>query len=574
MLINKIRIKRFRAFDKEVIIPLGSMTVLTGPNNLGKSTVLAALDIFFSYFGGRTGDGRISRGPRYNFERDYPKLYEGKKGRRWPTTITVEFEFTAAEREEIYPANPNKVLSLIPISLIFEYDSEVKDYRPSRAIPDTIEPPVKAAIRIWIREKVRYIYIPATRNVESFRRQLFTELVTGALARVSRSKQRLLAIKKFHDELVSEIKEISDGLAEEVRAYLPATKKILFHVEELDLANILELSEVEVDDGARTQLQLKGDGFKSLFAISFLQYISKQRFGKNILFGIEEPESHLHSSAVYEIKSSLRKLSESYQVIITTHSPILIQRDDLSSNVIVEEAISDGFSSVAKPAVGINDIRKSLGIRPQENLATAEIVVVVEGVTEERVIPVLIRRLSPEVFDEILSGRVRILSANSAANVPAVVRALARDVTSTIVLADNDEEGRNAVNRVKTSGLLSPGDVFFVAQREGCRDTEFEDLFEIDLYLDNVARAAGIMLTSEIFVDFQRKSGGRQIRCEKWSKVMERIATAQGTDWSAVKEDVRTAFATAVIEKSNEIETEKLIWLQGLVAQLTRYIRG
>lgn len=574
MQIKELRIRRYRAFDKEVIIPLSSMTVLTGPNNLGKSTVLSALDMFFSYFGARDRENsRFARVQRYNFERDYPKRHSGKMGRRWPTVIKVQVEFSDNDRNQILPTDPLQIPSLLTISLDFEFNTEYQDYRPTRNFTPHVEDEIRRSIIGWIRANVRYIYIPATRNVDTFKRQLFTELVSGALSRVSRSKQRLLAIQNFHKELVKEINDISNELVEEVRTYLPSTKEIKFQVEELDLNNLLALNDVEIDDGALTQFNLKGDGFKSLFAISFLQYIARQRFGKNILFGIEEPESHLHSSAIYEIKSSLRSLSESFQVIITTHSPILIQRDDVSGNVIVEGANVDGFASVAKRAMKITDIRKSLGIRPQENLATAEIVVVVEGVTEERILPQIMRILSQEVFEAISNGRIRILSANSASNIPAVIRALARDVTTCLVLADNDDEGRIAINRLRSSGLIPPADVFLVAQRDGCKDTEFEDLFDPDFYVDAVGKAAGIVLTKDEFIKYQKKSGGKDSRMSKWSIVVERLASDQSKDWYSVKEDVRGAFASAIVSNAEKIHRNSLIWLQGLVAQLSKYLK-
>lgn len=574
MQIKELRVRRYRAFDKEVIVPLSSMTVLTGPNNLGKSTVLSALNMFFSYFGARDRvKNRLSKLERYSFERDYPKRYAGKMGRRWPTVIKVQIEFSDNDRNQIMPTDPKQIPSLLTISLAFEFNQEYQEYSPILNFAPPVDREVRRSIIVWIRNNVRYIYIPATRNVETFKRQLFTELVSGALSRVSRSKQRLLAIQNFHKELVHEINELSNELAEEVRIYLPSTKDIKFKVDDLDLNNLLSLNDVEIDDGALTQLHLKGDGFKSLFAISFLQYIVRQRFGKNILFGIEEPESHLHSSAIYEIKSSLRSLSESFQVIITTHSPILIQRDDISSNVIVEEANVDGFASTAKRAIKITDIRKSLGIRPQENLATAEIVVVVEGLTEERVLPQIIRILSQEVFEAISNGRIRILSANSASNIPAVIRALARDVTTCLVLADNDDEGRNAVNRLRNSGLIPPADIFLVAQRNACKDTEFEDLFDPDLYFDAVGKAAGIILTKNQLIHSQKISGGKDSRMSKWSIVLENIASAQGKDWPSVKEGVRDAFASAIINNADKVQRNSLTWLQGLVAQLSRYLK-
>ena len=89
MRLQSIQIRRYRAFDTKVDVPISNLTVLTGPNNLGKSTVLSALDLFFSVFQPRTQFG-LTRGQRYSYENDYPKRYEGRAGRRWPTQFAFK----------------------------------------------------------------------------------------------------------------------------------------------------------------------------------------------------------------------------------------------------------------------------------------------------------------------------------------------------------------------------------------------------------------------------------------------------------------------------------------------------
>jgi predicted ATP-dependent endonuclease of OLD family len=48
MKIKKIKIKNFRSYKDEVEIALGDLTAFVGKNDIGKSTVLEALDIFFN----------------------------------------------------------------------------------------------------------------------------------------------------------------------------------------------------------------------------------------------------------------------------------------------------------------------------------------------------------------------------------------------------------------------------------------------------------------------------------------------------------------------------------------------
>jgi len=48
MRIAKIKIKNFRNYKDETSINLSDLTVFIGKNDVGKSTVLEALDIFFN----------------------------------------------------------------------------------------------------------------------------------------------------------------------------------------------------------------------------------------------------------------------------------------------------------------------------------------------------------------------------------------------------------------------------------------------------------------------------------------------------------------------------------------------
>ncbi|MBN2663989.1 MAG: AAA family ATPase [Bacteroidales bacterium] len=48
MKISKIRIKNFRGYKESSEIDFGNLTTIVGKNDIGKSTILEALDIFFN----------------------------------------------------------------------------------------------------------------------------------------------------------------------------------------------------------------------------------------------------------------------------------------------------------------------------------------------------------------------------------------------------------------------------------------------------------------------------------------------------------------------------------------------
>lgn len=573
MQIESVAIRRYRAFDQRTVVPLRPLSVLTGPNNLGKSTVLSALHLFFSVLSPERPTGSARRN-RYRHEDDYPKKYTGRAGRRWPTQIVVAFGLSEADSNAILEGlEDEEPLERVEVSVEFAWDERFVEFRPKIRILDIESQPARQAFERWLRNDVRYVYIPAARNVQDFRRNVFSELIEGALARVTRSRQRLQALERLLEDVKQEVAAVEVELANELRQYLPDVRSLNFSLTPFGLDQLVSVRDLDIDDGANTPLSQKGDGFKSLFSISLLQYLARRRYGKNLVFAIEEPEAHLHSSAIYEIKDTLRRLSDPFQVLITTHSPILIQRDDLSANIIVQRIDGNDFSTTAQPARSLAELRRSLGVRLHENMATAEVVVVVEGLTEERTLPSLLSRCDPALRDAYAAGRVRVIGAGGGSSIPSVVRALARDATNCITLADSDNEGQQAYQRLRASGFMLPVDIFSVPPRHGCVETEYEDLFEPNLYLPSLAQDVGIALTSEEFAQLKLRTGGRHNRCAKWSEVMRIAAQEAGQDWDAISTSAKTSVAGAIASATERGEIEPGPWARAIAARVLAYLQ-
>lgn len=240
--------------------------------------------------------------------------------------------------------------------------------------------------------------------------------------------------------------------------------------------------------------------------------------------------------------------------------------------MIIKKGEGDDHTSSANPARSIADLRRALGIRPHENMTTAEVVVVVEGTSEERAFPELLVLVDPELGASVANGRCRVLSAGGAPNIPSVVRALARDATSCTVFVDSDESGNQAAERVRSSGLMLPLDVFRVPNREGCPETEFEDLFDPAVYLDALNEQTNLGITVDDFMDAQRRSGGRGRLHGKWSDVMERLANQRGIEWDTISDLAKTAVADSVVDKAKNGQLEAPEWITGLANRVVHYL--
>jgi putative ATP-dependent endonuclease of the OLD family len=571
MRIHSLTIKRYRVFDATTVVRLSDFTVLTGPNNLGKSTILRALNVFFSALA-LQGGVTIVRPDTYNLADDYPKNRQGKPGRRWPTEIGVTIELS---QPELVQAGADLGLSLPnPLILTLRFEVKRTGHTWARLVVSGVAVGQDGGRKIaeWISARIRYVYSPAARNADDHRSSVFPALVKGAINKVSQSRRRIKQLESFYADVRQVIDRLQVELRDDLHAFLPDVRRIEFVIRDFDLSDFVSVKEVQIDDGARTSLQQKGDGFKSLFSLATLQFMARQRYGANLVFGIEEPESHLHSTAVWDLKAALRNLSQSFQVLITTHSPILIQRDNLSGNIVVDKMQSSTFQSSARPAKTLSQIRESLGIRPQDNMVSAEVILLVEGPTEENAFPKLLERCRPGLTPALTDGRVKVMSVHGAPNMLNMVRSLAKEAASCVVLLDSDLAGTDAKTRVEQSGLIASKDVFVTPPRDDLQETEFEDMFDPAVYLDKVCQSCGVNITAGEFAAQRKLTGGKTAKPAKWSVVMRELFAQSGKSWELCDEQAKKSVAEGIRERIDQIDTNAMPWLRAIGDRLSGYL--
>jgi predicted ATP-dependent endonuclease of OLD family len=118
---------------------------------------------------------------------------------------------------------------------------------------------------------------------------------------------------------------------------------------------------------------------------------------------IEEPELFLHPYAIELTRQSLKKLSKgNYQVVIVTHSPILIANEDLPDTLMFRKSLQRGTYRLPtireKTIEDIKDLPSQtevlFSLSNKVNILFSEKVLLVEGRTEYRVIPRLYEKIN------------------------------------------------------------------------------------------------------------------------------------------------------------------------------------
>lgn len=109
----------------------------------------------------------------------------------------------------------------------------------------------------------------------------------------------------------------------EAFAQIQANLRRLFpNVAKLGLSNVSDsLKEVAVTltDGSRVSAKGMSEGLLYYLGFAALQHISDCR-----LFLVEEPENGLHPARIAEVMRTLREISKNSQVVIATHSPLVV----------------------------------------------------------------------------------------------------------------------------------------------------------------------------------------------------------------------------------------------------------
>ena len=140
------------------------------------------------------------------------------------------------------------------------------------------------------------------------------------------------------------------------------------------------------EDSAPIVMSHKGAGYRRLFMVARFRYLAEKNKGSNVVYLIEEPETFLHPSAQQDLLSALKYLSESNQVVITTHSPVFAGATDGSSIILCSKNAAHSIYEVEnkdKKGSFITKIIEELGIKPHYNLRDEfEKIVFVEGVDD------------------------------------------------------------------------------------------------------------------------------------------------------------------------------------------------
>ncbi|MBO7461666.1 MAG: leucine-rich repeat protein, partial [Bacteroidales bacterium] len=306
--IKKLRLKNFRAFaDEEVCFD--DFNCIIGKNDVGKSTIFAALEWFFNvekqlnekdlnsendyFIENLTQYGTYSvvsvevyfSGVHISFEKNNKDVFD-KDG---CVCIKKQMSYSKSDDEEKIDMKYYIKRNIFKQIRGFLYEEEWQEHRFCKILVNSY----------------KFCFYTSLTSLNDYLNELFqiqySDYIEDAKSRMAKDLSEIFA---------------DNSLSEKIR--FKKNKTIdLFTDDNL----LLSSGNIPLKNrGEGIQLKIKNAVFKILTGI--------QTENHNTIFAFEEPETHLHPSAQIEMYETIKKLSENpnYQVFITTHSPYIVKQ--------------------------------------------------------------------------------------------------------------------------------------------------------------------------------------------------------------------------------------------------------
>jgi len=351
MYIKRVSIKNFRTLlDFEIELD-EKFQIIAGANNSGKSNLLRALNIFFN-----EGFDENSY-----YEKDKDLSYHIEKGTgssSSPTSIEIDLFLKNEEIKKIKDLSNNIINNNILRTKAYYagdlegwYYSNLDGTFPTKKElkdgSNKIEKKSHSIRKLFNR--IQFMYIPAQYDIGGKINQLVAEEIlptmvdtygnTGLSSKVKELKNKIDEVDTLTKEVLKEKNELlSQSFRDVIQKFPEIQAGIDLEQYALEvsltgdsLAEILSKRIIlNVKDASHKEVDSKGSGIQKLVLITLLEYFSKNIETKArytnpfLIWAIDEPETYMQPKLQKQISQIFKNISETHQVICTTHSPKMI----------------------------------------------------------------------------------------------------------------------------------------------------------------------------------------------------------------------------------------------------------
>lgn len=529
MELKTFTVQNYRSITSANDLQLSQVTILLGKNNEGKSNILRALSCSMqilerlSQRGKKLSEQRPVYEDVYEWGRDYPKTLQDT-GRKKLTdkysVFTLEFRLSGSEIDSFRKEIGNNLNGCLFIRIKIGHDNIPHVYVVKRGKGSVALNAKSDKIATYIGKLIRYNYIPAIRT-ERDSYSVINDLVSEKLSVLELNREYRDAVETIKRLQAPVLVDVSKDIDNVLKKFIHNLSSVRVELNSRDDRRFARGrywdSTIYINDGQETDLSEKGDGVKSLVTLGLLQ--NNWRNNGASIVAIEEPESHLHPEAINELRSTIYALASSSQVIVSTHNPLFVNRDDISANIVVNH----GKASKARSLMEIRDV---LGVNISDNLCDAELFLIVEGETDLISLSAIMSGRSKKIKSALDNKRLSIMPVGGTGNMPVHVNMCNHLVGKLFVYVDSDDAGKSAITVLETKNLLAQSD-YLMCKCDDMKKSEFEDVVNVDCYKGQILKKYGVNIEQDAFKN----------KSLIWSDRVKRVFENSGKLWN---EDIET----------------------------------
>jgi putative ATP-dependent endonuclease of OLD family len=415
MKITKVRIENFRGL-KELELDLDATTVLIGENNSGKTSVLDALRLCLRELGPRR---------RVVFDSFDFHLKDGAAEPQSADPLLVEISFSERSDGEwddplVGRLNRNKILQVdasglrhVVLRVTCAYDPASRDFAQDWTFLNLDRQPLTAVSEpalAALQREVAFFYLTALRDAARHfdaKGPFWRPFLKDSQLPPEKKAEIEQKLREINDLVVAShtsFEQARDRLGK-VQDVVPMAGGDVVSIEAVPGRMFDMLAKAQVHLGASTGAKVPvgrhGEGTQSLAVLMlFSAFLDAWPNGTPIV-ALEEPEAHLHPSAVRALWDILGVIGG--QKLISTHSGDLLSEVDVH-NVRRLARTEGGVRAFRVPATLLDDeetrkfnyhVRRSRG-----ELLFARCWLLVEGETEAWIYPAAARALGMKLHRE------------------------------------------------------------------------------------------------------------------------------------------------------------------------------
>ena len=551
MQLTYFTVSNYRSITNAYKLDLQNMTILIGKNNEGKSNLIKALNLameivrFSSLYRRRSIPHQL-----YIWREDFPVGLQTKKNlKNKNTKFRLDFRLDEEEILSFYESVGSNINGDLSVYIELRQDESFSITVPKKGKNAKSLSSKIGEISEFICKNISLQYIPAIRS-EADAYDVISNIIEAEFQQTDDEhyKKAQEYIQEYQSKKLS---ELSSRIKEPLSMFMPSIKEVSLTLEErFSRRRFLRNKnfEININDGVLTSLSQKGDGVKSLTTMAILSKTN----AKNQIIIIDEPEAHLHPEAIHYLRKVLTDLAITNQLIISTHNPIFVNRNSISSNIIVE-------NNSAAPAGRIDTIRKTLGVKVADNLIYSDYVIVVEGPSDKLVLERYMKE-KDELQNLLTSNTIIVRSIGGVRNLRNELYNLEQFLCNYLVVLDFDNAGKEKAKKVQ-SDLKISNDKFRYFNMQGYKECELEELYNKELYKQYLFDKYQIDINCG---EFRNKS-------KKWSDRVKKLAesSAQVLDDEQI-DQIKADLSDMCLDKSVEevFSAEAITLLEAICSKI------